>query len=87
MGKQAIFQRANFGYNFEEPQEFLMKTHHGVAVTECMELCVGTQFCGSVVYARSSQICTLLTASGADSIPVSAIAPKSDDSQVWIPGK
>ena len=87
MGKQAIFQRAHVGYNFEELQEFLMKTHDGVAITACMELCVGTRFCGSVVYARSSQTCTLLTASGADSIPVSAIAPKSDDAQVWIPGK
>ena len=87
MGKQALFQRAPFGYNFEEMQEFLMNTHHGVAITECMELCVSTRFCGSVVYARSSQICTLLTASGADSIPVLAIATKSDDAQVWIPGK
>ena len=87
MGKQALFQRAHFGYNFEEITQFLMKTHHGVAITECMELCVGIRFCGSVMYARSSQTCTFLTASGADSIPVSAIAPKSDDAQVWIPGK
>ena len=87
MGKQAIFHKAHFGYNFEELQEFVMKTHHGVAITECMDLCVGTRFCGSVVYARSSQTCTLLTASGPDTIPVSAIAPKSDDAQVWIPGE
>ena len=87
LGKQAIFQRASFGHNFGELQEFLMTTHHSVAITECMELCVGTRFCGSVVYARSSQTCTLLTATGPNSLPVSAIAPKSDDAQVWIPGK
>ena len=87
MGKHALFQRAHFGYNVEEMQEFLMDTHHGVAITECMVLCVSTRFCGSVVYARSSQICTLLTASGPDSTPVSAKAPKSDFVEVWIPGK
>ena len=87
MGRQAIFQRVRSGYNLSEMQEFMMKTYHGVVITECIGLCVGTRFCGSVVYARSSQTCTLLTATGPDSIPVSAIAPKSDDTQVWIPGK
>ena len=87
MGRQAIFQRVRFGYNLSEMQEFMMKTYQRVVIIECIGLCVGTRFCGSVVYARSSQICTLLTAIGPDSIPVSAIAPKSDDTQVWIPGK
>ena len=84
-GKQSLFQKANFGYKLAELQEFVMTKHMKVYLVECSSLCLGTPYCGSLVFVRSSKTCTLLTATGKNSIPVSAIAAQSDDEQVWIP--
>ena len=87
MGKQVLFKRANFGYNLTSIQGFIEDIHRNILTTRCVATCMGIQYCGSLVYVKSSQSCMLLKTNHSTSIPVSGITAKNDDAQVWVSGK
>ena len=87
IGKQVIFKKANFGYNLTSIQDFIEDIHRNILTTRCVATCIGIQYCGSLVYVKSSQSCMLLKTNHTTNIPASAITAKTEDAQVWVSGK